>query len=336
MCQPGPFASAADALAAVPAGLSHLAGLDMTTLTTAEQAECLRGLGRADAQAVAARSAVLGAFDRSRGFEADAAGGARSWLRWQTQITQAAAAGELGWMRRLATHPVVAAALAAGRISPSWARHICDWTGQLPESRQPDGDGILLSAAAGGAELADLAGLAEEMHRRCAQPDGDGDDDGFRCRSLRLTSYFRGEGQLTGNLTPECTAAVRAVLDALGAKAGREDTRTQAERDHDALAEAMRRLVAVRLPPGPGRPADGHPAAHEPGPVAGLAGRRSGHRRVGGLGRDSRPWRRLRREIVPVVTGHVDPAVVEQLSTATTGARAALGARPQRPPGLGR
>ena len=32
---------------------------------------------------------------------------------------------------------------------------------------------ILLAAAAGGAELADLAGLAEEMRRRCAQPDTD-------------------------------------------------------------------------------------------------------------------------------------------------------------------
>jgi hypothetical protein len=82
MCQPGPFATAADALAAVSAGLSHLAGLDLTTLTTAEQADCLLALGRADAQAIAARSAILAAFERGRGFEDDAAGGARSWLRW--------------------------------------------------------------------------------------------------------------------------------------------------------------------------------------------------------------------------------------------------------------
>ena len=146
--------------------------------------------------------------------------GARaSWLRWQTQITQAAAAGAVGWMRRLAAHPVVAGALAAGRVSPSWARHICDWTDRLPPDSRADGDGILLlAAAAAGAALTDLAGLAEEMYRRCARPDADGDDDGFSSRSLRLTSYFRGEGQLEGNLTPECTAAVRAVLDALGAK----------------------------------------------------------------------------------------------------------------------
>jgi Domain of unknown function (DUF222) len=39
------------------------------------------------------------------------------------------------------------------------------------------------------------------------------------------------------------------VLDALAAPAGAEDTRTRAQRYHDALAEAMRRLVAADLLP---------------------------------------------------------------------------------------
>ena len=42
---------------------------------------------------------------------------------------------------------------------------------------------------------------------------------------------------------------VRAVLDALSAPAGSEDTRTYAQRYHDALQEAMRRLVAAGLLP---------------------------------------------------------------------------------------
>ncbi len=314
MCQPGEFASAADALAAVSAGLSHLAALDATTLTTAEQADCLRTLGRVDAQAVAARSAVLTAFDRSRGFEDDAAGGSRSWLRWQTQVTQAAAAGAVGWMRRLTAHPVVAEALAAGRISPSWARHICDWTDRLPPDSQADGDGILLAAATAGAALTDLAGLAEEMYRRCAQPDADGDDDGFSSRSLRLTSYFRGQGQLEGNLTPECTAAVRAVLDALGAKAGREDLRTQEERDHDALAEAMRRLIASGcLPDRAGQPTviQLHMSLEQ---LLGLPGADRATAEWAGYGATAGPGADCDAKIVPVVTGHVDPAVLDQLA----------------------
>ena len=40
-----------------------------------------------------------------------------------------------------------------------------------------------------------------------------------------------------------------AVLDALSAPAGAEDTRTHAQRYHDALQEAMRRLVAADLLP---------------------------------------------------------------------------------------
>ena len=40
---------------------------------------------------------------------------------------------------------------------------------------------------------------------------------------------------IRGDLTPECAAAVRAVLEALGKKAGPEDDRTDGQRFHDAL-----------------------------------------------------------------------------------------------------
>ena len=42
---------------------------------------------------------------------------------------------------------------------------------------------------------------------------------------------------------------VGAVLDALSAPAGAEDTRTREQRYHDGLQEAMRRLVAANLVP---------------------------------------------------------------------------------------
>lgn len=192
MCRTGQLASAADAASAVTAGLSWLAAADMTELTTAEQADCLRALERAESQTVAARSAVLAAFDAGRGFEDDAAGGCRSWLRRQTRVTTAAAAGAVGWMRRLAAHPAVAASLADGGISASWARHVTDWSDRLPIGTRADADEILLAAAAAGAELNDLGGLAEEMFRRRAPADSDGQDDGFRDRSVRLAAHFRG------------------------------------------------------------------------------------------------------------------------------------------------
>ena len=54
---------------------------------------------------------------------------------------------------------------------------------------------------------------------------------------------------LTGDLTPECASIVATVLDALSAPAGAEDARSQPQRCHDALQEAMRRLVAAGLLP---------------------------------------------------------------------------------------
>ena len=60
---------------------------------------------------------------------------------------------------------------------------------------------------------------------------------------------------MAGDLTPGCTAALSAVLEALGKKAGPEDVRTAAQRRHDALEEACRRLVgAGGLPDRAGQP----------------------------------------------------------------------------------
>jgi hypothetical protein len=91
--------------------------------------------------------------------------------------------------------------------------------------------------------LRDLAELAGEMHER-SRPDRPDEDPGrdFDDRTLRLETTFQGAGVLHGDLTPECATIVGAVLNALSAPAGAEDTRTHAQRYHDALAEAMRQL----------------------------------------------------------------------------------------------
>ena len=114
-------------------------------------------------------------------------------------------------------------------------------------------------AAVGGLGLADLAGLFAEIYQRsqadeaaedAGEPGHDHDhDETFADRALRLVTTFGGAGVLHGDLTPECTAAVQAVLDALSAPAGAEDTRSQEQRCHDALQEAMRRLAAAGMVP---------------------------------------------------------------------------------------
>ena len=89
-------------------------------------AGCLRALGRAESAQLAARSRVMAAFNAQGGFEADGQATIRTWLRWQTQITGAASGAATGWMRRLAVHPRVLAALGAAQVTSSFARLICD------------------------------------------------------------------------------------------------------------------------------------------------------------------------------------------------------------------
>src|SRR5689334_21486281 len=245
-------ANVADALAMLDRALGALAAADAGSLPTPVQAQALRALERAEAKHTAVRAQILAAFTAQDGYEDDGQSSARMWLRWQTRVTKAAAAGAMGWMRRLAVHPVIAQALAEGQMSASWARAVCSWSDRLPADVRGDADQILAAAAAGGAELADLAGLAQQMYERSrmGRPDTDGDDDGFADRRLVLDLTFGGAGRLSGDLTPGCSAAVSAVLEALGKPGGPEDARTVAQRRHDALEEACRRLIAAQLVPG--------------------------------------------------------------------------------------
>jgi hypothetical protein len=307
-------ATATQALAMVKAGLGWLATADAAALTAVAQADCLRGLELAESMHTAARSRVLGAFHAQCGYQDDGHGSTRTWLKWQTRVTGGAAAGALGWMRRLASHPAVAESLADGQVSASWARQICEWTEALPEDVRGDADVILLGAAACGADLNDLGALAEELQRRCASPDTDG-DDGFTGRSLQLDTTFRGAGKLDGNLTPQCTAALSAVLESLGKRRGPEDLRTKGQRLHDALEDACRRLVGSGgLPDRAGQPTQivlhmdldrlrGLPGA--PDAEAAWAGQATA-----GPGED------CAAQIVPVVTGRVDPDVLDRLAAA--------------------
>jgi hypothetical protein len=241
--------STAAALAAAQAGLRWLAQADTASLPGEAQADCLRGLERIESELTAARAWVLAAFNAQGVFELDGQQGCKPWLAWQTRITGGAANGAMGWMRRLATHPLVGESLGRGELSASWAKQVCAWTDKLQPELRADADRILLGAAAGGADLADLSGLAEEMYRRSAPPDPDDPDDGFGDRNVNLDLHFRGTGKLDGDLTPECAAALTAVLESLGKKVGPEDERTAPQRRHDALEEACRRLVASGMLP---------------------------------------------------------------------------------------
>ena len=238
------------------------------------QAEALIGLEQAEAQHTAARARLLAAFSAQQGHHADGQYGPAAWLRAVTHVTNGAANGAVKWARRLAAHPLIAAALAEGQLSSSWARALCQWTDQLPEDRRADADAILLAAAGGGAGLADLAALAQQMIER-SRTAPDRDQDTFDDRAVWLETTIGGAGHLTGDLTGPAAAAVAAVLAALGARGGPEDTRTLVQRQHDALDGSLPAADRVRDAARPRQPAGPADRARRPG-------------------RTTRPGRRLR------------------------------------------
>jgi hypothetical protein len=295
--------------------LQYLARVDAPALGAAGQAQCLRALEAAGSMHTAAQVNVLAGFSSGAGYADDGCGSVRSWLMWQTRVTRAAAAGSYGWLLRLRGHRPVWEALAAGTVSESWGRKICEWTDRLPEETRADADAILL-AAAGGASLSDLAALAQEMYLRSC-PDNP-PDDRFEDRGLFLGRTLDGAGRLEGDLTPAASAALRTVLDSLGAKTGPEDVRTQPQRDHDALEEACVRLIASgMLPQRAGQPVhlQVQVTLEQLWALAGGAVRPDWAARARGSGLTDAEVQALACDatILPVVTGQVDNAALDTL-----------------------
>ena len=165
--QPAAPSSTAQALAMVSAGLGYLAGCDAADLGTAAQAEALVGLeqrGGAAHRGAGAESwprSVPRAGSRPTDSTGPSPGCVPSPKSRQGQPP--GRPGGPGGCRPTRSSPD---ALAAGQLSASWARQICEWTDQLPEDLRSDADRILLAAALGGADIHDLKVLAREMIER--------------------------------------------------------------------------------------------------------------------------------------------------------------------------
>ena len=138
------FASVGEAMDMARAALGYLAAADARQLAAATQAECLRGLEQADGDQHRGAGVVPVRVHRGKGYADDADYSARAWLMHRTGITRGAAAAHTAWARRAGTHPGVVAALAAGELSESYGRTICQWTDRLPENYRQAADAILL------------------------------------------------------------------------------------------------------------------------------------------------------------------------------------------------
>ena len=267
MCTAAAPASANEALDLLRAAqgmqqvaLRFLSGADAADLPTEVMAEVLRQLECADAIGAAVRGRFLEAFDAQDGHLADGQRTARAWLVHCTRVTrrQASEYKEVQVLAR--SHPVLHAALAEGWVlSKSEALQVARWTRQIPAEYRAKAEEIVVTAARAGAGLRDLAKICGEIRDRTAKPDPDpgtddqdsqdGEDGEERDRAVWVATTFEGAGVIRGDLTSDCASMVQAVLDALSAPQGGGDLRTRPQRYHDALEEAMRRLLASGLLP---------------------------------------------------------------------------------------
>jgi MFS family permease len=232
-------ASIEEALAAVHGGLGFLADLDAAELPVEAAAHCVKELVGAESVFTAALAGLLAAVEAKDGHVADGQRSMRAWAVHVLRVTRAQA-GQYMAMRALARdHQPLRAGLRAKAVTKSLALQLALWTQAIPAEYRGQAEEILIAAARAGASLRSLAEICAEIKSRTVLPDPDGKDPALD-RALFLDTTLDGAGVLRGDMTPECTAMVQAVLDALAAPAGAGDLRTRPQRYHDALEEAMR------------------------------------------------------------------------------------------------
>jgi hypothetical protein len=252
MCSRGDQApgSIAEALRMAGAALDHLNSAAASEPDGGTCGEVLLALSELRAKFTGARLAFLRRFDAVDAHDADGYGTSSAWLAAKAKMSGTAAKAEVGQMRRFRARPHLADGLAAGVITESWAAEIFKWTRQLPAELRAATDKILVDAAAAGASLEDLAAIAAYAVEqwRSQHPDPD-DDGGFDDRYVQVGTTFGGAGVIRGDLTPECAAAVQAVLEALGKNHGPDDLRNEGQRFHDALQLGCELLIRAKMVP---------------------------------------------------------------------------------------
>jgi hypothetical protein len=295
---------AADAVAALTAAVDRLLGLPVTSLPGLELLELAR-LVETQTRRLPALDHVLVAAVASSGVHADI--GARNTATALVDVLRLSpgeAAGRVRAAKELGPrvdftggpmeplYPAVAAAQADGDISVTHARVITATVHELPAAiRSHCGEHLerfLVSEAH--TQPPDKVARTGKLALAYLDPDGTlaSDEDHQRLRGLTIRPNPDGSSDIRGRLTPECTAAVHAVLDPLArprpatttpdgttpdgaasdatapdgtapagtAPAGTADPRTHAQRMHDALHDACQRLLrSATLPDSGGVPA---------------------------------------------------------------------------------
>ncbi len=325
------FDSPAAALRAAGAALDYLNATAATLLDGPACGEALVVVGELQAKLTAVHAGLLRRFDAADAHDLDGYGSSSSWLTAKAGMSKGAARAAVRQMRQLSERPLLGQALAAGEITDSVAFTIAERTRKLPAQhasrdrphpaggrrrgrlrRRPRHHRRLRDRA-----VAPAAARPRQPRRRLRRPLG----------AARVT--FGGAAVIRGNLTPECATAVRAVLEALGKKAGPEDNRTEGKRFHDALQMGCTLLLRARLVPdraGADTQAVVHMSLSQLRQLPGAEALEDAWIRArlgedGYLTGDDAQAAACDAQTVPVVTGTIDPPVIDKMIGASAGCR---------------
>ncbi|OBG66232.1 HNH endonuclease signature motif containing protein [Mycobacterium sp. E3339] len=263
---------------ALDGDVDRLCALSFDVLTTPERLRALERLESAARRLRTPRHALINQLDAQASPE-ELGGSLRVGLADRLRITKADAARrieearDLGQRRALTGEPLppklsaTAAGQRAGLIGDAHVNVIRGFLAHLPAevdalTRQAaEAD---LAAKAGGYRPDELAKYARRV-MDWLHPDGDfSDAERARKRGITLGKQdFNGMSRLSGLVTPELRAAIEAMLAKLAAPgacnpddetpvvdatpdqdAVRRDTRSTAQRNHDAFVAALRGLLA--------------------------------------------------------------------------------------------
>jgi hypothetical protein len=276
MFEAGDTGTVANALSQLATAVDALTNLNLAQLHRDDLLTLLRGLETQRRRLPVLDHALIGELDQ-RGIAGElAARNTRSLLRDLLRLSPGQAkarydaAVDLGPRRGLTGEalapllPAVAAAQAAGSISPAHARVIVRAIEKLPPTVERDHGAAVETRLVADATRFDPSVLARIARRvgDLLDPDGTLTDPTHheQHRHATLTCNPDGSGLLRAHLTPAVLAQWQAVLDPLAAPrptdAGGPDLRSPGQRLHDALADAAGVLLATGdLPPTGGTPA---------------------------------------------------------------------------------
>jgi Domain of unknown function (DUF222) len=179
-------------------------------------------------------------LDRTQAYESDGSLTSKGWLRWNCNLTHAAASDRVELARQMQSLPLTTQALAAGDISYEQAALIARTRQQLGKLWPAESEEILVTAAR---EMDPVRLRRATTHLRyCVQPDGvleeanAGDDRRF----LHLNQTLGGVFVLNGQFGADDGATLKAALMSVLRPPTENDERSPAQRRADALIDLVK------------------------------------------------------------------------------------------------